>query len=250
MWPGVLAVLGVFVAWELLARSGVLDTSVIPGAGAVLAEMARLAATGDYWADLWHTVSGALAGLGLVIAIGTGLALLIGLVRAVEESTWFLVEFLKPIPPIALIPLGLLLWGPAATMKIALVTFGALWPFLTQMLYGLRQTSGVALEMARSYRLGWWQTVARVHIPSLLPFALTGMRISASLAVIVAVVTELVGGADGLGQTITVSQANGLMPTMYAYILTAGVLGMAINLIFRLAERSLLFWHPSQREES
>lgn len=247
---GASAVIAVIALWELLTRVGVMDPDVIPSAGAVLGAWGEAVAAPDYWADLWATLSGALAGLALAIAIGAAAAFLIGLVKSVEESTFFVIEFLKPIPPIALIPLGLLLWGPAPTMKISLVAFGALWPFLTQMLYGLRQTNGVALEMARSYRLGWYLTLVHVHLPSLAPFALTGARISASLAVIVAVVVELVGGAAGLGQTITVAQANGLLPIMYAYILTAGVLGMAINLIFRAAERSLLFWHPSQRSEA
>ncbi|QVQ51212.1 ABC transporter permease [Spiractinospora alimapuensis] len=247
---GVSAVVAVIALWESLTRVGVVDPNVIPSAGAVLGAWGEAVSGANYWTDLWATLSGALAGLAIAVAIGSVASFLIGLIRSVEESTFFVIEFLKPIPPIALIPLGLLLWGPAPTMKISLVAFGALWPFLTQMLYGLRQTNGVALEMARSYRLGWYLTLKCVHLPSLTPFALTGARISASLAVIVAVVVELVGGAAGLGQTITVAQANGLLPVMYAYILTAGVLGMAINLIFRAAERSLLFWHPSQRSEA
>lgn len=242
VWPGVLAVLGVVAAWELLARSGVLDTSVIPGAGAVLSELARLAATGDYWADLWHTVSGALAGLGLVIAVGTGLALLIGLVRAVEESTWFLVEFLKPIPPIALIPLGLLLWGPAATMKIALVTFGALWPFLTQMRYGLRQTSGVALEMARSYRLTRAQRIRSVILPGAGPQIFAGLRVSLQLSIILVVVSEMVASTNGIGYYVLLSQQTFQVPETWAGTLLLGVLGYLASLAFVQVERRVLAW--------
>lgn len=83
-----------------------------------------------------------------------------------------------------------------------------------------------------------------------MPYALTGLRISASIAIIVSVVTELIGGANGIGQTIAVSQANGVIDTMYAYIITAGILGVAINVAFGLLEKPLLFWHPSQRGES
>lgn len=101
--------------------------------------------------------------------------------------------------------------------------------------------------MARSYRLGWWLTTTRIIVPSILPYALTGLRISASIAVIVSVVTELVGGARGIGQAITVTQVDGQLPAMYAWIITAGLLGVAINLIFTAVERPLLSWHPSQR---
>ncbi|MEF3120127.1 ABC transporter permease [Kocuria flava] len=244
------AVLGVLGLWEALSRTGVLDTQVFPAASTVLTELWRLLGTGAFWEDLWATLSSALAGLALVVVIGTVAAMLIGLIRFVENSTWVVVEFLKPIPPIALIPLGLLLWGPSPTMKVTLITFGALWPFLTQMVYGIRQTNNVALDMASSYRLGWWLTTTRIVVPTLLPYALTGLRISASIAVIVSVVTELIGGATGIGQTIAVAQINNALPTMYAYVLTAGLLGVAINLVFQALEKPLLFWHPSQRGDT
>ncbi|GGG61502.1 nitrate ABC transporter permease [Kocuria dechangensis] len=247
---GAAAVAGVLGLWEALSRTGVLDTQVFPAASTVLVELWRLLGTGVFWGDLWATLSSALTGLALVVLIGTVAAMLIGLIRFVENSTWVVVEFLKPIPPIALIPLGLLLWGPSPTMKVTLITFGALWPFLTQMVYGIRQTNNVALDMASSYRLGWWLTTTRIVVPTLLPYALTGLRISASIAVIVSVVTELIGGAEGIGQTIAVAQINNALPTMYAYILTAGLLGVGINLVFQALEKPLLFWHPSQRGDT
>ena len=244
------AVLAALALWEVFTRSGVIDPQQVPPASTTLADLGRLAGTGGFWENVWGTVSSALAGLALVIVLGGIAALLIGLVGFVRHSTWMVVEFLKPIPPIALIPLGLLLWGPSPTMKITLITFGAIWPFLTQMVYGIRQTNDVALDMARSYRLGWWLTTSRIVIPTLLPYALTGLRISASIAVIISVVTELVGGASGIGQAIAVAQINNVMPTMYAYILTAGLLGVAINLLFTVLEKPLLFWHPSQRGDT
>lgn len=244
---GIGTVVGVLLLWQLLSVTGTLDDQVLPSASSVLGELGHLLGTADYWAALWATLSSALTGLALVVLLGTVAAMLIGLLRFVEQSTWIVVEFLKPIPPIALIPLGLLLWGPSTTMKVTLITFGALWPFMTQMVYGIRQTNAVALDMARSYRLGWWLTTTRIVVPTLLPYALTGLRISASIAIIVSVVTELIGGAEGIGQTIAVAQVNNLLPTMYAYILTAGLLGVAVNLVFPMLEKPLLFWHPSQR---
>lgn len=244
------AVVAALALWELVSRTGIINPQQVPPASTVVVELIRLLGTSDFWLNVWATISSALAGLGLVIVLGTVAALLIGLISFVRHSTWMVIEFLKPIPPIALIPLGLLLWGPSPTMKITLITFGALWPFLTQMVYGIRQTNNVALDMAQSYRLGWWLTTSRIVVPTLLPYALTGLRISASIAVIISVVTELVGGANGIGQVIAVAQINNVMPTMYAYILTAGLLGVAINLLFTFLEKPLLFWHPSQRGET
>jgi ABC-type nitrate/sulfonate/bicarbonate transport system permease component len=238
----------VLAAAELMIRAGVLPGSSFPPPTVVFLEFFHQLANSNFWLVLWHTVSASMLGLLIVAAIATPVALLIGLSRLVRESTWVIVEFLKPIPPVALIPLGLILWGPSPAMKLFLIVFGAVWPLLTQMVYGIREVSGVALDMSRSYRLGRWLTISRVVLPSMLPFAATGLRVSAAIAIVISVVTEMVGGVAGLGQSITVAQTANAVAEMYALILTAGLLGLGINGLFKIGERIVLFWHPSQRE--
>lgn len=249
-WRGTVTVLAVFAAWELASRAGVLPAASLPAATEVMGAWGELLTQGAFWSAVWHTVSSAVAGLGIVVVVAVPAALAIGLSRVVRESTWLIVEFLKPIPPVAMIPLGLLLWGPSETMKLTLIAFGALWPFLTQLIYGINQVDHVALDMAKSYRLKGWLTTTRVIVPTLLPFAATGLRVSASIAVVVSVVTELIGGAVGVGRDIMIAQSAGNLPSMYALILTTGVLGLVINAVFAAAERPLLFWHPSHRKDT
>ena len=122
-------------------------------------------------------------------------------------------------------------------------------PLLTQLVYGIRQVDGSVLEMAASYRLGWWTRTARIIVPSLVPYGLTGMRVAAAITVVVSVVTELIGGAPGIGQSIAVAQTNGQTTLMYALIIASGLLGLLINYMFKWAEKPLLFWHPSVRGE-
>ncbi|WP_413248730.1 ABC transporter permease [Sinomonas flava] len=247
---GAASVVAAFATWEILVRTGLVPASAIPRASSVLAQFAAQLGSASFWGMMWDTVSVVLLGLALIVVIAAPLALLIGLVRPAEESTWFVLEFLKPIPPVALIPLGLLLWGPSPGMKLFLVVLGAVWPLLTQLVYGVREVHGAGTDLARSYRLGWWLTTSRIVVPSILPFALTGARISAAIAVIVAVVTEMIGGAAGIGQGITVAQSAGALPEMYALILAAGLLGLVLNAGFRALEKPLLFWHPSVRKEA
>lgn len=246
---GMLGVGGALILWELMSFFEVIPTSAVPPASAALAELFSQLVNPVFWEALWNTLSVVLLGLALIIVFATPLALLIGLSRFAAESTWFLVEFLKPIPPIALIPLGLLLWGPSPGMKLFLITLGAVWPLLTQLVYGIKQIDGVATDMARSYRLGWRLTTTRIVVPSILPFAMTGLRISAAIAVIIAIVTEMIGGAAGLGQQIVVAQSAGAIDQMYALILAAGLLGLIINACFKAVERPMLFWHASVRED-
>lgn len=249
-WLGPATVVLIFLLWEGASRSGLLPAASIPGAGDVMSAFMAQLVSAPFWKAVWGTLSVALLGLLVITVLATPLALVIGLSRRVMESTWFVLEFLKPIPPVALIPLGLLLWGPSPGMKLFLVVFGAVWPLLTQMIYGLKEVNGVAMEMARSYRLGGWLTTTRVIMPSLLPFTATGLRVSAAIAVVVAVVTEMIGGAEGLGQSIVVAQSANALPEMYALIIATGLLGLGVNLVFRYGEKPLLFWHASQREEA
>jgi len=248
-WLGAGTVVVIFLLWELAAVTGILPAASIPRASEVIAAFGALLVSAGFWLALWDTLSMALLGLVLIVLIASPIALVIGLTRWWEESTWFVLEFLKPIPPVALIPLGLLLWGPSPGMKLFLIVFGAIWPLLTQLVYGLREVNGVARDMAKSYRLGPWLTTTRLVFPSVLPFATTGLRISAAIAVVIAVVTEMIGGAAGLGQNIVVAQSANALAEMYALIIATGLLGLGINLMFRLGEKPLLFWHPSIREE-
>lgn len=240
----------VLLAAEALIRAGLLPAASFPPPSMVAVALFGQLGEPGYWLAIWDTLSTSLLGVALIIVLATPVSLLIGFSRRFRESTWFLVEFLKPIPPVALIPLGLILWGPSPTMKLFLVVFGALWPLLTQLVYGTREVGGVALDMARSYRLGRLKIFTHVVLPSILPFAATGLRVATSIAIVISVVAEMVGGAAGLGQNITVAQSANAIPEMYALILTTGLLGLGINGLFKAAEKSLLFWHASQRKET
>lgn len=244
---GVASVLGMLCVWQLVSVTGLLPESVVPPASAVLIELFALPSDPQFWAHLSSTVYSWGIGVMLTGIIAIPLGLLLGSSRFLLESTRALIEFLKPIPPIALIPLGLLLWGPSLQMKLTLIVFAAVWPLLTQVIYGIQQVDDVAMSMARSYRLGRTQTVTRVVVPSTLPFVATGLRLSAAIALIVAVVTEMIGGVAGLGQAIVQAQRANALEQMYALIIIAGILGLLINGVFRLAEAPILHWHPSKR---
>lgn len=244
---GIAAVVVVLLLWELLARTGALPAVAFPPASSVLATFGRLLASPVFWQAVGQTLLGSGIGLAAVCAVALPLGIAMGRLRWVDKSTLLLIEFLKPIPPVALLPLALLFYGPSLTMKVVLVFLGALWPLLVQVVYGARGLDTTQLDLARSYRLGGWKTIRRIVLPTLTPFALTGLRVAATIAIIVSVVAELIGGAAGLGQEIALAQNSADLPTMYAYIVATGLLGLAVNTLFTLLGRPLLFWHPSQR---
>jgi ABC-type nitrate/sulfonate/bicarbonate transport system permease component len=159
------------------------------------------------------------------------------------------VEFLKPIPPVVLIPLLLLTMGPSERLGLVLVVFGCVWPILVQTSYGVRDADPVALDTVRSFGLSAPQRLRRVILPSAAPFLVTGMRIAAGAAFVIAVVSELIGGAPGLGKDILLAQNAGLYAKTYALVLATGILGLALYLVIGRLERWALHWHPSVRAE-
>lgn len=247
---GALGVVAVVALWALCSATGALSARAVPPPAEVALSFWRLLAGGAFWVSLLLTLVITVVGLAIVLVIAVPLAMAIHGSRLVRESTWFPIEFLKPIPPVALIPLTILLWGPTKSVELALVVFAALWPMLTQLVYGLREVSGVALDVARVYRLAPRQRLLRIVVPSLAPFAMTGLRVSLTIALVVSIVTEYVVGIPGLGAMLQTAQTNGVLDRMYALIVAMGLLGLALNGLLAALNRPLLFWHASQRERT
>src|SRR5690606_17024948 len=131
---------------------------------------------------------------------------------------------------------------------LLIVVYGAFWQILVQVLYGVGDVDTVAMATARSYGFGWWQRVRDVVFPTMLPYLVTGVRLAAAVALILAVTAELViGGSPGLGREIGLSRDAGLYPSTYALVLATGLLGVVINVGVRVVERRLLSWHQSVR---
>ncbi|GEL25297.1 nitrate ABC transporter permease [Pseudonocardia sulfidoxydans NBRC 16205] len=247
--PGTVAVIGVLALLEIASRTGLLPARWFPPMSDVTGRLVGQLGDGRFWTDLAQTLQGWAIGLliAIVVAVPAGLAI---------GSSWWLyralrpvVEFLRPVPSVALIPLAILVYGSGIETKVFLVAFAALWPLLLQMIYGARDVDPVALETARSYRLRRGDTVARVLIPSVLPYLATGVRISSSVALVLAVTAELVVGSPGIGRAITEAQNGGDVELMYTLIAVTGLLGWGLNAVLRRVERPLLHWHASHRLE-
>jgi ABC-type nitrate/sulfonate/bicarbonate transport system permease component len=150
---------------------------------------------------------------------------------------------------VALIPLVMLLLGSSLASDLVLVVYASFWQVLIQVLYGVRDVDPLALETARSYRLSAWSRVRYVIWPTTLPFAMTGIRLAAAVALILAVTAELVIGTPGLGKEIFLAQSAAAVPEMYAYVLVTGIIGVVVNILARQFERLAMPWHTSVRLE-
>lgn len=202
----------------------------------------------DLWVDVWLTVQSALVGLAISVVGGVALGLVIGMSRFLTASTSFLTDFLRTVPGLALIPLGILIFGPKMSLDVFLIVFAAIWPVMIASISAVRNVDPAIREMADVYRVPTWRKYVQVLFPACLPAIGAGIRIAAVLSLLIAVGTQLLVGSPGLGSRITLFQLNAQYPQMYACVLITAVLGVVFTAVVRRAERSSLRWFYVPRE--
>jgi ABC-type nitrate/sulfonate/bicarbonate transport system permease component len=184
-------------------------------------------------------------GIACVVAIVAGLAL--GLSRPLRRATDPIVQFLRAIPPPALLPFGILVLGVGNSMKIFIIAFVCLWPVLLNTIDGVAGVDPTLRETARVYEIGPVDRALRVTLPSAAPQIFAGMRTALSLALILMVISEMVASTNGIGYFVLQAQRSFAIPDMWSGILLLGILGYVLNAVFVLVERRVLRWHRGSR---
>ena len=213
-------------------------------------ELWRMVQTSHFWWSLGDTVRGWALGLGIAAALAIPMGILLGSSDFAASAFRVPIEFLRPIPSAALIPVLFLTLGTNLKSEVFLATFGAFWPLLVQTMYGVRDVDPVAIETAKSFGVGSFERLYRITLPSAVPYIATGLRIASTVSLILAFTAELFMGTKGLGQDVNFAQSYGLEVQLYALALATGFLGVAIHIVFTTIERRALRWHPSQRLEA
>jgi ABC-type nitrate/sulfonate/bicarbonate transport system permease component len=245
----VLGIVLAFLVWELVPRVGLVPQRYVPPFSTVLPEFVSELGRGEFWVATANTLSAWAVGLSAGVVFGVGIGVAIGSSPAAYKATRFVLEFLRPIPSVALIPLAVLLFGINGQMKVSLVIFATVWPILIQTVYGVRELDPVARDTARSFGYSRWEVFTRVTLPTAAPSIVTGIRIASALAIVVAVTAELVTGVTGLGAEVLFAQSAGSSVRLYALILAVGIVSYALSQVIEAAERRLLCWHVSFRKE-
>jgi ABC-type nitrate/sulfonate/bicarbonate transport system permease component len=246
---GLAGLAGLVVLLQVLPSTGLVSAEHLPPASEIGRALVDELGDPAFWAALRDTLTAWAIGLGIAVAAGVVVGVLIGSVPLLRALTASTIEFLRPIPSVALIPIAVLLYGSRLESSLLLVVYASFWQVLIQVLYGVQDVDPIADQTARSYRLGPWARVRYLVWPTALPYIMTGVRLAAAVALILAITAELIIGAPGLGQRIGVAQSSSAEPLMYALVVVTGILGVVINLGARAAERRLLSWHQSIRGE-
>ncbi|QOI65378.1 ABC transporter permease [Arthrobacter sp. TES] len=250
--PYVLGVAGILTAllvWELYSAFGPVSQHHLPPPSVVIPTFLTNFTFTAFWLTVGQTMWAWFLGLTIATLGGLAVGLLIGSSSFLRAATHTTVEFLRPIPAVGLIPLAALLFGPRIGAELLIVIYGCFWIVMIQVMYGITDIDKVADDTVRTLRMTWLQRVRHLVLPTLLPYLMTGIRLAATVALILAISSELIVGTPGIGRAVAQAQLNDNPPAMIALILTSGLLGILVNLIFRFIERKVLFWHSSVRSE-
>jgi ABC-type nitrate/sulfonate/bicarbonate transport system permease component len=242
-----LSIAAALVVWEVVSKTGLISEQDLPAMSTTVGKLWSLVQTGDFWIAVLRTMRGWALGLAVATALAVPIGIFLGSSDFANRALRVPVEFLRPIPSAALIPVLFLTLGTTLKSEVFLAAFGAFWPLLIQTIYGVRDVDPLALDTGRSFGVGRLSRLWRIKLPSSIPYIFTGLRISSQVALILAFTAELFMGIPGLGQEINYASSYGLTEELYAYALATGVLGVAIHLAMTALERRALRWHPSQR---
>lgn len=186
-------------------------------------------------------------GYGLALVAGVVLGTLLGLLRPFEEAVRPVLETLRAIPGVALLPVFIVLFGIDQPMKVFLIAFGSFWPVFLNTVDGVRSVEPLLLDVSAVFQLGRARRLFRIILPSAGPQIFAGARTALAISLIIMVVAETVGGNGGIGYFLLDAQRDFRIQSMWGAILALGILGYILNIVFRIVERFVLRWHRLQQ---
>lgn len=242
-WTGIGVLLLLAILWEAAGRWGWVHKVLLPPASAILRMFFQVIASGEVLehlgVSLWR------AGLGYTLAalFAVALGVAMGYWRRIYDACEITIEYLRALPPPAIIPLAMVFLGIGDALKVFIIFFSCAFPILVNTIDGVRGVDPVLIRTARTFGLNPWQTAWKVILPAAAPYIMTGLRIAIAIALILTVISEMIGATSGIGYFILEAQRTLHVTRMYAGVLVLALTGYAINRVFLLIDERIMAWH-------
>lgn len=235
------------LVWYLVARARLVSPVFLPGPERAWDALVHGLMDGDLLAKTLATVERMVYGWLLASLAGIALGALIGAsetARAYIEPT---LEFLRPLPASAMLPLAVAILGLTDAMVLAVIAFGALWPMLLATVHGFAAVEPRLYQVGRALGLSRLDVIWKIALPSAMPDIVAGMRVGLSIALILAVVGEMLASRPGLGQAILLAARSFQSADLYAGVILLGLLGYISGMLLTTVEQRLLRWRTAER---
>jgi ABC-type nitrate/sulfonate/bicarbonate transport system permease component len=244
-YSGLAALVVCLLIWEVIARANPGFDAYFPPASRVFAALFNLIVSGLIIPDTLGTVMryarAYLSAAGLAVTLG----IILGYSRFIHSLFEVIIEFLRPMPSVATIPVAILFLGVGDPMKVAVATYGATWPILINTIDGVRNIDRTLIYTGRIFGFSSWRMLRKIALPAALPYIVTGLRVSLPIALIAITAAEMIAGGNGLGFFILDEQRAFKIADMYAGIVLVSFLGYLGNRLFLMLETKAMAWHKS-----
>ncbi|MFM2124680.1 MAG: hypothetical protein RL328_1131 [Acidobacteriota bacterium] len=243
--PPLIPMLIAIAVSEIAVRQGWIAAYLVPAPSAVL--MAIVEGRVELFGALLKTTEGALAGFALSTTLGIAVAVILSSSKRIQRAFYPYAVFFQTVPIIAIAPLLVIWFGYGMKTVIASAFVVSIFPVIANTLTGILSTDPALRDMFTLYGASRRTTLFKLSLPAALPQILTGLRIASGLAVIGAIVGEFIGG-EGLGSVVDVARTQQRVDKVFAAVLLASVLGLALfGLINRVSAMTLRRWHASEQ---
>jgi ABC-type nitrate/sulfonate/bicarbonate transport system permease component len=242
---GIVAPVGVFVLWELLADTHLIDTRFFPAPSSIVGTFGTLIQNGQLLSNTGISLERLFLGflLGAIPALAIGLAM--GLYRPVRALVEPLVLGTYPIPKSAILPLILLIFGLGEPSKIVMVAIGVFYPVVINTVSGVLQIPRIYMDVGQNFGANRWKMFTTIALPGALPFIMTGIKLGAGMGLILIAIAEMIGAQSGLGYMIWNAWQILSVNTMYVGLIMIALLGFVLTLILNEIERMVI---PSRQD--
>jgi ABC-type nitrate/sulfonate/bicarbonate transport system permease component len=246
-WRGWLLLLAVLALWQSGVGLSPALRLYFPRPSEIAAACGSLVLSGEFLNHLFATLRRFAQGYVLAGMIAVGLGIILGYFRFAHSLVAVVIEFLRPMPSVAIIPVAVLLLGLGDSMIAAVTVYASVWPILINTIDGVRQIDQTLVHTGRTFGLSSARILWTVILPAAMPHIVTGLRVSLSIALILVTTAEMVAGSQGLGFFILDEERALRTVNMYAGILFVAIVGYGLNASFRAIEKRLMKWRRTER---
>ncbi len=233
----------IFLAlWEILPAAGMIDRSFLPPVSEVAVALIKMLSSGVLIEHILISLERAFSGFALAVLVAIPLGILMGWYKLFERFVDPLIQAFRNTSTLALYPVFILFLGIGEASKIAILFQASLWPILINTISGVKNVDPLLIKSARSMAVSNVFIFRKVVLPSSIPSIASGIRLGASISLVVLVAAEMIGAKSGLGFLIINSQYNFMIPEMYAAIVTLVLLGLVLNYALIWLEKKATGW--------
>jgi sulfonate transport system permease protein len=234
--------IAVIAVWQGLFYLGFLNPVLLPPPSQVALTFWDLLKSGDLLRHIGISILRVLEGFAIAALLGLLLGVGIGLSRTLDRWTDLIIQVVKPIPPIAWIPLAILWFGIGEQSKVYIIFLGAFFPIIINTIDGIRQTDGKFVELARILAVPRFKFVRQVVLPGALPAIMTGLRVGLMVAWMCVVAAELIAASSGIGYLIMDARQLSQSDVVLVGMISIGVVGKLMDSLIKILEKRLITW--------